>query len=944
MIGQRVRKTISCALLVTLPLFPLHAYSDADVDEISAIGQEGQAYGKELVEGFNSSPPQFNSGEMTLPSLNDGTFDNSSPTTININDLFPGTSSSSDAAMTDFFPAGTMPDISILEGTSTDGESMEDVGLNFQSGLWDDANSANPSTTGAAYKVMMDMANTVQPNMTNDPALVVTRDVFDNIDVISADFGDCSTTTTFTDIINTQRIPDYKTCERIIDKTASCTVNHIYDAGIIKHYSGPYNILPAGNNSINVWIGKVGNNYWTGWCSIYENVTEFTVVNPGAITSVTLDQAIWDDYIQVWVGESGNEVKIYNGPNQYFPPELGNPDFLDARVNNEPYAACELSTSWNKNPNVDLTTMFQSLSPGDIVRFKIRVSVAGKGEGYARLKINYDPELAILQDVWEPQSCIDASKGLYDGFASGSVSCASIPAGSEDGCIFINEVEVCNEDLAPSPFPDIPALCEQVAVDVDYDYYKGTFCYTAADGTEVCAEAGNGELDSCISYEENSQCGFINQKCMEGTEASDGTCYIFEEVWDCGTDVDISDVESDTFYECVGPIRCMGDDCLTPEKTESQSFAQTAALLNAAQFMTQDMNCTEATGEQDVTCQVFGGNPYDCKKAMGGIQDCCDVPTNISTGTYIQALFAMGKLDTSLMALNEGNMVRGAYQTLREPVANTVSSVTEPFASYIENISGSVTEFFEPVTTFVDELKQQISDAISETISDMMGQAASDMGADAATSAAVDGVQDQATEQATNSILQGASSAAGFLMTAYTVYVVAVMVIQMIYECEEDEFVLAAKKGAKSCTYVGSYCNSEVLGMCMEKRESYCCFSSPLSRIINQQIRPQISRPFRDVRNPDCGGIDMSEIASIDWSLVDLGEWTALLTEYNLMPDVNAMDLQSLTGAGNDLNVINGTRVDAAERTQQRLDGIDVDAIRREAAENTSVDPTGGGG
>jgi len=87
----------------------------------------------------------------------------------------------------------------------------------------------------------------------------------------------------------------------------------------------------------------------------------------------------------------------------------------------------------------------------------------------------------------------------------------------------------------------------------------------------------------------------------------------------------------------------------------------------------------------------------------------------------------------------------------------------------------------------------------------------------------------------------------------------------------------------------------------------------------------------------------MSEVEDIDWSLVDLGEWTALLSKYDLMPDVNAMDIQSLTGTGSNLNSINGTRVDAAERTQQRLDGIDIDEIRREAAENTLIDPTGGG-
>ncbi|MDV5555431.1 conjugal transfer protein TraN [Enterobacter hormaechei] len=46
-----------------------------------------------------------------------------------------------------------------------------------------------------------------------------------------------------------------------------------------------------------------------------------------------------------------------------------------------------------------------------------------------------------------------------------------------------------------------------------------------------------------------------------------------------------------------------------------------------------------------------------------------------------------------------------------------------------------------------------------------------------------------------------------------------------------------AKRALKNCTYVGSYCKSKVLGACIEKEKAYCCFNSPLSRII------QVSSP-----------------------------------------------------------------------------------------------------
>ncbi|WP_252176773.1 conjugal transfer protein TraN [Endozoicomonas sp. 4G] len=182
----------------------------------------------------------------------------------------------------------------------------------------------------------------------------------------------------------------------------------------------------------------------------------------------------------------------------------------------------------------------------------------------------------------------------------------------------------------------------------------------------------------------------------------------------------------------------------------------------------------------------------------------------------------------------------------------------------------------------------------------------------------------------------------GYVMAAYTAYVVAVMVVQMIYECETEEFELAAKKEVKSCTYVGSYCDNEVLGLCIEKREAYCCYNSPLSRIINEQAIPQLGRSFGSPENPQCGGIAMDEIDQIDWSKIDLTEWMGLLAVSDMLPDINSIDLNSVTGSGNVLN-IDGERTDTLTRTEERLEDTNVDQTRKDLARNMafSVCPVG---
>ena len=128
-----------------------------------------------------------------------------------------------------------------------------------------------------------------------------------------------------------------------------------------------------------LYMGVVGDNYWGGWCTIYEHWTRVRVMQPQAIRKVVIEFAKWDDWLQIYIGKSDIRYMdlVYEGPYPgQFPPETD--------------GACELSTSWEKAPNVDVTRYFRNVPANSIVSFKTRVSVAGNGEGYARLRIYYD--------------------------------------------------------------------------------------------------------------------------------------------------------------------------------------------------------------------------------------------------------------------------------------------------------------------------------------------------------------------------------------------------------------------------------------------------------------------------------------------------------------------------------------------------------------------------
>ena len=125
-----------------------------------------------------------------------------------------------------------------------------------------------------------------------------------------------------------------------------------------------------------------------------------------------------------------------------------------------------------------------------------------------------------------------------------------------------------------------------------------------------------------------------------------------------------------------------------------------------------------------------------------------------------------------------------------------------------------------------------------------------------------------------------------------------------------------------------------MFGACVEERESYCCYSSPLARILQEQIRPQLRYSYGDIKQPDCKGIPINRLDEVDWNKVNLDEWIAILQTTNRLPTAgNALEklnLDKLTGQGSHFN-IDGSRLNTLDRNVQRLAPLDVNGIRRQS-------------
>ena len=103
--------------------------------------------------------------------------------------------------------------------------------------------------------------------------------------------------------------------------------------------------------------------------------------------------------------------------------------------------------------------------------------------------------------------------------------------------------------------------------------------------------------------------------------------------------------------------------------------------------------------------------------------------------------------------------------------------------------------------------------------------------------------------------------------------------------CNSQELLLHERDAQGLCAYVGSYCSDSVLGVCLTKKKVYCCFESKLSRILQEQGRQQLNKPWGKPKTESCAGFTIDEFARLDLSQMDFSEVYAEFTDAARLPD-----------------------------------------------------------
>lgn len=115
--------------------------------------------------------------------------------------------------------------------------------------------------------------------------------------------------------------------------------------------------------------------------------------------------------------------------------------------------------------------------------------------------------------------------------------------------------------------------------------------------------------------------------------------------------------------------------------------------------------------------------------------------------------------------------------------------------------------------------------------------------------------------------------------------------------CNANEELLQTHRQNGQCVQIGSYCSRDVnllFGtVCVEHTTSFCCFSSKLTRIIQEQGRPQLGIGWGSAQNPDCRGFTPEELQRINFQAIDFSEYSSTIVANPPDPAQLSSDAQS---------------------------------------------------
>lgn len=414
-----------------------------------------------------------------------------------------------------------------------------------------------------------------------------------------------------------------------------------------------------------------------------------------------------------------------------------------------------------------------------------------------------------------------------------------------------------------------------------------------------------GYSDNCALYTQNPNCTQIQSTCLDDDSARlsvdhNGTelmteCGLKSVVYRCKEPQILKAGDFKQEVVCATPLKdevpCLGLECVSDElptitAQERSNRGQALGGIGLMAYMQDDMNC------QAGVCQIFTGQDHTCRCGIKGSFDCCSIKTQVTAQDYIRLSSYIMTLEAAAALVKHEVADFGSWSAIGGGIGGLISSELDSLiGAYAKTGLETVrSSYLQKLTTKTANLVEQL---FGKEMRDRIFLEGAAGGATSGTTLHPD-------------VLNSAQG----LMQAYVAYKLAVAAYEVITACHTNEYETSMRLNMNSCLYLRSVCDHKLLGRCLVRKRHYCCYNSPLARIVMAGLKNQ------GYAASDCRGISVTELQNYDLGLIDFSEWNNMVSQSQLLP-AQTSNLDTITGSGSALNT--GDRADAAIRAQGRV-------------------------
>jgi len=368
--------------------------------------------------------------------------------------------------------------------------------------------------------------------------------------------------------------------------------------------------------------------------------------------------------------------------------------------------------------------------------------------------------------------------------------------------------------------------------------------------TRACWKwAGDYQCASSIFHEDGCQalrdkgCGQISANCIE-YDATNTNCVMYDKKFSCK----ISDGVNQTVLDCGGQQFCADGKCFDTSAPPDGDFGM---AVTGMEIMREAGNYLDPN-----TLKLFTGKSSQCSVKLVGLFSCCKPNT-------------------------KGANMNNASLPAKVGVSSVVSIAGEGVKMIGSNIMYDTLFTGDGMASVIGGLADSLSAGLDTSgFTPSIGYLGMSVGYGTLPTSGMFGGSIAGTQMGNFYV---AFDPASFAIS------IAVMIIMEMLSCNEEEGILALKRGANLCVSLGSYCSKKFLGVCITKKQSYCCYNSKLAKIINVAGRSQLSIGFGNIKNPDCSGFTTAQLQAIDFSTIDFSEAFAEI-QANVKTPTNAVN------------------------------------------------------